>query len=67
MAKKKLTISFEVSKKEYIKAIQEGWKERFGEDLSEEDIKELDSVVDFVWAVRHLAESDIEDLIVEES
>jgi hypothetical protein len=66
MAKKTLVISFEIEKKEWIKAIQDGWKERFNEQLSEKEIKELDSVVDFVWAIRHLSESDVEDLTVED-
>ena len=64
---KKLVVSFEIEKKKWVDAIKKGWKERFDEELSEKEIKELDSVIDFVWAVRHLSESDIEDLTVEES
>lgn len=66
MAKVKLEISFEIDKDKWTKAIQEGWKERFGKEVSLNDIKELHNVSDFVWAVPHLSETDIEDLTVDE-
>lgn len=61
----KLTIEIEVDKKEYADAVAEGWNDRFGEELTGEDILTFDNPDDFHSAIFFLDPEVIKSVKVE--
>lgn len=47
----RLTVTVEISKEDYADAVAKGWNERFGEDLTGDDIVSFNNTEDFISAV----------------
>jgi len=60
----KLTVTIQMDKVAWKRAIICGWKDAFGESIQADDVKLIDNPSDFIRAVPYLSERNIASIIV---